>query len=102
MSKNKPQIPNYDKLFILSENSNYKSADVLFDFFLKVEVKNLYLICKTMALNKQNLLKNILVIGSQSLDSKERKIFHNVKIRKFEKISYIDFFIFIDDLMEND
>lgn len=104
MQVKRPKIPNYNNYFILKKNFQHKSLDIYFDFFSKLDNKNLYLIIKSIILDKRNLIKSFFIIGAEnSLNlEKNRKIFHNLKISKLEKISYIDFKIMLEELIEND
>lgn len=63
-------------------------------------MKNLFLIFKTYLTHKEVLLKNLYVIG----DSDEHKsaIFHHIKLKKLEKMSYIDFVSWYDEIFAND
>lgn len=83
----------FKKLNTLSE------VVILFDYRNKINLKNLYLVFKFYINNERNFVHSIAVIGKSGDDY---PVFHHLNDEKLKKISFIDFEVWFDDLLEMD
>lgn len=95
MTNEIPKIPaNDSEYFIFKKSEKMTSIIILFDHTSFLNIKNLFIIIKIYVTNKENLLKNIYILGDDSLNNFETKkipIFHVVSLKFLERMNFYDF-----------
>lgn len=103
LSKIIPIIPQNKKTnFIFVENNVLNSIDLYFVYTEKIIYKNLFLITKLYIYEEKAMLSKILIICNNVNHIKDVPIFHNFNIKKFKKMSYIDFVLWIEEILNQD
>lgn len=103
-----PKIPldsNNKKNFIFELNYQLSSINIYFDWKEKFELDNIFLILKSYFLSKEFLIKGLYIIASNENYFKNNikpNFFRNINIKKIDKINYLDFTLFYEEMFEND
>lgn len=102
MSKNKPLIfQNKNKYFIFEKDNWNYSVNILFEHEYDLNIVNFFLIIKSY-INKPEILINNFYIIAKNNSNEKLAIFRSISLKKLEKMQYVDFEIFIEDLINND
>lgn len=86
-------------------NTNTFSIDIIYDIKQELELENLFLIIKSYSLARENLIKGMYVIASNEDFYKNNikpSFFRSISLNKINKISYFDFSLFYQEMIEND
>ena len=103
-----PKIPldsNSTKFFKIEPEYKLNSLNIYFDWKEKFELDNIFLILKSYLLSKEILIRGIYITASNENYYKNNikpNFFRNINIKKIEKISFLDFSLFYEEMFEND
>jgi hypothetical protein len=96
---------NKKEFFKIIVNKDSFCIDIIYNLKEKIELENLFLILKSYITSKENLIRGLYVIGSNDDFYKNNikpNFFRNISLNKIEKINYFDFFLFYEEMLEND
>lgn len=102
MSDKKPMIPqNNENFFIFKKDSWNFSINIFFDHSQEINIINLFFIVKLYT-NRPEILLSYIYICAESLAEDKVSVFRSISIKKLQKMQYIDFEFFINELLSND
>lgn len=106
MSKDIPKIPqNKSNFFKFIINKDRFFIDIQFEHNQKIDYENLFLILKSYIINEPYFINFIFINSSENIEEVKNfkiNLYHNVSVKKIEKIKYIDFKDWFDEFKERD